>query len=187
MSRFLTLSVAVLALSGCAYFHHDKMAHKTAAPAAPSSAAPLAPVVDTAADVAVLKGLTDQFAVEFNAHNVDAFMAHYADDVFVFDAVPPRQYVGVAAYRADFEGILKAVKDVKVEISDFAAFSDGQMAWAHSIQHYTGKMGKHKFDLTVRESDVYTKINGAWKIVHEHASVPVDIEHGNKADLKSKP
>jgi ketosteroid isomerase-like protein len=41
-------------------------------------------------------------------------------------------------------------------------------------------------DLTVRVTDVYRKINGTWLIVHEHVSVPVDLDTG-KPDLSSKP
>jgi ketosteroid isomerase-like protein len=59
------------------------------------------------------------------------------------------------------------------------------------MQHLAGtiKAGKktQKFDATVRVTDVYKKINGEWKIVHEHVSVPVDLDHNAKADLSSKP
>jgi ketosteroid isomerase-like protein len=41
-------------------------------------------------------------------------------------------------------------------------------------------------DLTVRATDVYRKIKGNWLIVHEHVSVPVDLDTG-KPDLSSKP
>ena len=41
-------------------------------------------------------------------------------------------------------------------------------------------------DLTVRVTDVYKKIKGKWLIVHEHVSVPVDLDT-DKPDLQSKP
>ena len=43
---------------------------------------------------------------------------------------------------------------------------------------------KKAIDLTVRVTDVYIK--GHWLIVHEHVSVPVDLDTG-KPDLSSKP
>jgi len=44
----------------------------------------------------------------------------------------------------------------------------------------------NKLDLTVRVTDVYRKARGLWQIIHEHVSVPVDLETG-KPDLASKP
>jgi len=47
------------------------------------------------------------------------------------------------------------------------------------------KQGK-KLDLTVRVTRVYKKTRGQWLIIHEHVSVPVDLDTG-KPDLASKP
>jgi ketosteroid isomerase-like protein len=49
----------------------------------------------------------------------------------------------------------------------------------------TDKHGK-KLDLTLRVTDVYQKMRGRWFVVHEHVSVPVDLDTG-KPDLASKP
>ena len=46
-------------------------------------------------------------------------------------------------------------------------------------------MMRGSIDLTVRLTDVYRKINGNWLIVHEHVSVPVDL-NTLKPDLTSK-
>ena len=40
--------------------------------------------------------------------------------------------------------------------------------------------------MTVRVSDVYRKTGGAWWIVQEHVSVPVDLDTG-KPDMTAKP
>lgn len=42
------------------------------------------------------------------------------------------------------------------------------------------------FGLTMRVTDGYRKVNGKWLIIHEHISVPVNLETG-KADLTSAP
>jgi len=49
----------------------------------------------------------------------------------------------------------------------------------------TDKTGK-KLDLTVRVTDVCQKIRGHWLVIHEHVSVPVDLDT-DKPDLTSKP
>ncbi|WP_408884333.1 YybH family protein [Kozakia baliensis] len=60
------------------------------------------------------------------------------------------------------------------------------MAYGYMIQHFSGKRkGGSNVNLSARVTDVYRKIAGRWFIVHEHASVPVNIETG-MADLHSK-
>jgi ketosteroid isomerase-like protein len=76
---------------------------------------------------------------------------------------------------------------LKFEIRDLSINADRLMGFSHSIQRVTGTDTKgNPVDLTVRVTDVYRKIKGNWLIVHEHVSVPVDLDTG-KPDLSSKP
>ena len=142
---------------------------------------------DARADI---KALEDRFVAAFKAKDADAIMKVYAPDqaLVVFDVVPPRQYVGAAAYRKDWETFLGNFDGpITVELTDLDVGADRNLAYSHSIQRVAGtdKQGK-KLDLTVRVTDVYQKIGGRWYIVHEHVSVPVDLDAG-KPDLASKP
>jgi len=143
-----------------------------------------------ASDEAEIKALEQRFAAAFKAKDVKAIMACYVSDqsLVVFDVVPPRQYVGAQAYQKDFEEFFATFPGpIEFELSDLSVTAEGKLGYGHSIQHtlLTDKEGK-KFDLTVRVTDGYMKINGKWLIGHEHVSVPVDLATG-KADLTSKP
>lgn len=170
------------------------MATSTAAIAAGALAIGLCPLPAAAhagaGDVAQIRALEARFAAAFNAKNVDAIMSVYVPggSLFVFDVVPPRQYVGAAAYRKDWENFFALFNGpVRFAISDLAITADGGLAYSHSIQHVSGTDTKGKpIDLTVRVTDVYRKINGHWLVQHEHVSVPVDLDTG-KPDLMSKP
>jgi ketosteroid isomerase-like protein len=147
---------------------------------------------DTVAkDVADIKAMEDRFIKASASKDVNAIMSFYVPDasLFVFDVTPPRQYVGAAAYRKDWEDMLASLPGpIDMSISDLdVTAGGGDIAWGHSVQHMAGTMkdGK-KMDLTVRITDGYKKINGQWLIAHEHVSVPVDVLTG-KADLTSKP
>lgn len=139
-----------------------------------------APVADTSAqEQAAIKALEDRFVAAFNAKDVNAIMASYAsgDDLVVFDAVPPRQYHGWAAYKKDWEDTFAVYPGpVDMKLADLDVAVGGDVAFSHSIQSgtYTDKEGK-KFPVTVRVTDGYRKINGQWLITHEHVSVPVDF------------
>ena len=108
--------------------------------------------------------------------------------MFVFDVVPPRQYVGAAAYRDDWKNFLAGYSGpIRFEISDLAVSSQGSLGYGHSIQHVSGLDAQGKpVDMTVRVTDVYRKRGTVWQIVLEHVSVPVNLSTG-KADLTSKP
>ncbi len=126
----------------------------------------------------------------YAAKDLDNALGGYVQDetLFVFDAIPPRQYVGIKAWRADNEGFVAMFHGpLKVEMSDLSITANGKLGFGHNIQRFSGadKNGK-PIDLTFRVSDGYKKINGKWMIVEEHLSFPVDVAVG-KADLSSKP
>ena len=142
---------------------------------------------DAGADI---RALEERFVAAFKAKDVDAIMKVYAPDqtLVVFDVVPPRQYVGAAAYRKDWQTFFGSFEGpITVELTDLDVAADRNLAYSHSIQRVAGtdKQGK-KLDLTVRVTDVYKKARGRWLIIHEHVSVPVDLDAG-KPDLSSKP
>jgi ketosteroid isomerase-like protein len=141
-------------------------------------------------DKAKIQALEDRFTTAFSAKDLDAIMKVYVPDqgLFVFDVVPPRQYVGADAYRKDWQDFLATFKGpLKFALSDLDIHTDGTLGYSHSIQHVTGTDTKDKpVDFTVRVTDVYKKIKGNWLIVQEHVSVPVDFNTG-KPDFMSKP
>lgn len=147
-----------------------------------------ASVTATTTDEAQIRALEASFSSAVAAGDINGIMKVYAPDVFVFDVVPPRQYVGAAAYQKDWEGLLAGLKGApQFQITDLSVTADSDMAYGHSIQRITGTDSKGaKIDLTVRVSDVYRKTGGAWKIVQEHVSVPVDLTTG-KPDMTSAP
>jgi len=137
-----------------------------------------------------IKVLEDHFVAAFRAKDLDAIMNAYAPGqaLVVFDVVPPRQYVGAAAYRKDWQTLLDSFDGpITVERGDLDVVADRNLAYSHCIDHVVGtdKHGK-KLDMTLRVTDVYQKIRGRWLVVHEHVSVPVDLDTG-KPDLASKP
>ena len=148
------------------------------------------PVGANSSDDAAIRALVQQMIVAFNAKDLDKIMTLYVpgNDLVAFDLVPPRQYVGSDAYRKDWQEFLDLYSGMpKMEITDLAVGTSGDLSYSHQIVRMTGALKKGgNMDLTLRVSDVYRKRNGKWHILHEHASVPVDLDTG-KADLQSKP
>jgi uncharacterized protein (TIGR02246 family) len=144
-----------------------------------------APAAD---DKAAVKALYDQFIKAFNKRDVNAIMAFYAPDVFVFDVAPPREYPTWAAYKKDWQDLFDMFPGpVTVSLSELNVTVAGSVAYAHCINDalFTAKDGS-RTHMVVRATDVLRKRNGKWLIVLEHVSVPVDPGTG-KSDLLSKP
>ena len=141
-------------------------------------------------DEKAIRALEQRFAAAVKAKDINAIMTVYVPDesLFVFDVIPPRQYVGAKAYKKDWEDFFAPFPGpVEYEMSDLSITTEGNLGFSHNIDHFmlTDKEGK-KLELTTRTTDVYRKINGKWLIIHEHVSVPVDLVTG-RADLSSKP
>lgn len=132
-------------------------------------------------------------AAAAEARNLDAIMKAYVPDeiLFVFDVIPPREYVGAKAFRKDWDEFLGNTKrPLKYDITAIAVVVVGDITYGHSIQRIvaTGVKGD-PLDLTTegtRVTDVYRKFRGKWMIGQEHISIPVDLDTG-KPDYASKP
>jgi len=142
-------------------------------------------------DEAQIRALEQRFADAFKAKDVDRVMENYehSQNLVFFDVVPRREYVGWDAYKKDWQGFFASIDGpfTLFEVKDFTVNVDGNLAYSCSFQHSLGKTkAGGSRDVTVRVTDVYRKSGGKWLIVHEHVSVPVNLQTG-KADLQSKP
>jgi uncharacterized protein (TIGR02246 family) len=145
----------------------------------------------TAGDLAAaqeIRGWIDHWRKAVSAKDVDRVMELYADDVVAYDVVPPLQYVGKPAYRADFQQFFSQYdSDLHVETRDLHVGASGELGYATGLQMISGML-KHgqKSGMWVRFTSLYRKVNGKWLDFHDHVSVPADIESG-KAMLDLQP
>jgi uncharacterized protein (TIGR02246 family) len=149
----------------------------------------LSPVGIAHADAAAeIRAAQESIAAGAEARDLNAIMSNYlhSDKLYVFDVYPPRAYIGWDAFRNDWKNFLEAYKGtITYKMVDMDVDTDGKYGCVHVTEHVAGtdKNGKQA-DLNIRVTEIYKKINGKWQIIHEHASVPVDIKTG-KADLLS--
>jgi ketosteroid isomerase-like protein len=140
-------------------------------------AASAARVSARTSDTAEIKALEQRLIDGIKAKDVKQIMSCYSDDLFAYDVVPPRQYVGAAAFQKPWQGFLDMFKGpINAEVNDLVINSDGEIAYSRSVQHVSGTTNEGKpFDSTFRITDVYRKSHGKWEIVQEHISLPPDI------------
>jgi len=135
-----------------------------------------------------LHALLNDALAAFKAKDLDKMMSFYehSADLVAYDVVPPTQYTGWDAYKKDFQEFFDMFEGpINDEVSDMAVVAEGNMAYSRMVEHVTGKQKNGQpMEMVVRVTDVYRKSNGKWLIVHEHVSVPVDLESG-KAVLQA--
>jgi ketosteroid isomerase-like protein len=157
-----------------------------------AAAAAVASMATTPAsiDVSKIRTLESRYAAALVAKDLNGIMRSYTagEDLFVFEAVPPRQFVGARAYRQHVqEFLVNFHAPFTYEVHEIVVTVTGDIAYGHSIQHLIGMDGSgNRIDMTFRVTDVYRKIKGDWFITQEHASFPVDPQTG-KADFSSAP
>ena len=130
-------------------------------------------------EAAIRNELTDVTKAYAN-RDADGAMAPYTEDTLVFDLMPPIQQHG-------FAGNLKTTKKVIescigpfiVEYNDVHVTVDRELAVSTALVRIAGNMKDgRKIDMMDRTTDVWKKIKGKWRIIHEHNSVPIDMVTG---------
>jgi ketosteroid isomerase-like protein len=108
--------------------------------------------------------------------DADANAAYYtSSNRAVFFDFTPMEYVGWENYKAEIEKAQETIRHFQIALNDdLIVRVVGKVAWAHC----TWKMDFEYKDGTSRHlegrlTEVLEKQSGAWKIVHEHASVPM--------------
>jgi uncharacterized protein (TIGR02246 family) len=130
-----------------------------------------------------IEAILDRYRTAVYTKDVDEFIGLYAEDTRVFDLWGRWLYSGSAEWRkpaAEWFGSLGTERsspefhDVQIEVGD-------GVAAVHAFITYKGLSadGKELRSMDNRITWVLRRsADGAWKIVHEHSSAPVDFDTG---------
>jgi ketosteroid isomerase-like protein len=129
---------------------------------------------------ATVRQRVEDLAKALSAKDIDRAMSFYAPDLVSFDINPPLRYAGtdrkrqawLEAFRVYSGGFSYYVRELDVA-------AQGELAFVHSLNHVTGTLANgHTTDMWVRWTACFRRVDGAWRIVHDHVSVPADLAHG---------
>lgn len=138
---------------------------------------------------AQIRALIDEWANGLRAKNVDGVMSHFASDLVQFDMAPPLKYAGRDALKKGLKEWFSSWKGpIGYEIRDLAITAGEDAAFCHSLNRLSGtKTSGEKGDVWFRHTLCFRKIDGEWKIVHAHESVPFYMDGSYKAAVDLKP
>ena len=103
-----------------------------------------------------------------------------APDILTFDVLPPLRNAGADGIRERTEHWFGGYPDAPgYEIRDLEVVTGINVAFAYYLYHVSGTLANgSKVDMWVRATLGLQKLDGVWKIVHEHNSTPFDPESG---------
>jgi ketosteroid isomerase-like protein len=134
-------------------------------------------------DIAAITAAEHKLAEATSAAEAMPFFA--PGNVAVQYDITPDVFQGYDAIKAHLVQAYALSNPLKVDFKALTIDGDGSIIYAYSIQHFTGTWTDGKaLETTVRQTDIWRKIDGRWLIVHQHASFPVDVTTG-KAVMSS--
>ena len=138
---------------------------------------------------AQVREVIDSWAKAISAKDVEGALACFAPDVLTFDLAPPLQHAGREVIRRGLEDWFPTWDGpISLEIRDLRVTADGHIAYCTSLQRMSGtKVDGEKPNLWFRSTMCLQKIDGTWRIAHEHSSTPFYMDGSNQAALDLKP
>lgn len=132
---------------------------------------------------AEIRALVEERVEAVRDKNAAAATSHHARDIRLFDVIPPLQYEGVAMARGrtqEWFGSFNGPIDYGIRDLDVASGDD--VAFCHYLYRVGGTTTSGAtIGMWVRATSCFRRIDGAWRVVHEHHSVPFDPATGHAA------
>lgn len=129
-----------------------------------------------AADEADIRGLIAAWSRAVEARDPAAIVAAYTPDTVLYDAIPPGRTVGADAIAATWARCLPYFPErFASEHTDLVVEVDGDVAFVHGLHHFVPEPPDHPCGSTwMRVTACYKRMSGAWRVAHEHVSIPFD-------------
>jgi ketosteroid isomerase-like protein len=137
---------------------------------------------------AIIRQRIEDWTKAIRAKDIDRVVSLYASNIVSFDIVPPLRYAGADNKRRAWQAAFATYTGpIAYEVRELNVTTHGELAFVHSLNHVSGTLASgHISELWLRWAACFRRIDDVWLVVHDHASVPADLEHG-KAVLNLTP
>lgn len=132
---------------------------------------------DRTADAAEIRRLTEDWARCANDRRLEPVLAQYADSIVAFDCIGPLRFTGLDSYRQHWQACMEMCQNGFFRIEDVQVEVEGDLAFCHFLAEGGGTDDKGETcSGWMRGTRCFRRLDGAWKVVHEHCSMPFDPE-----------
>lgn len=137
-----------------------------------------------------IRSLLERRLEALRAKDARRFIAAFDASIVKFDLAPPLRDSGPNVLDpAGLQWWLDTWDDdLLVDVAELTITFDGSVAFCHCLEHIRGTRtdGEHA-DMWTRSTLGLRKIDGAWKITHEHNSAPFYMDGEGRAALDLRP
>jgi ketosteroid isomerase-like protein len=135
---------------------------------------------ETVAEEALIRQRVEDWTKAMCARDIERVLSLYAAEIVSFDLDPPLRYAGAGNKRRAWQEFFAAHPGpIAYEVRELDATTHGDLAFVHSLNHVSGMLvSGHTSDMWLRWTACFRRIDGVWLVVHDHVSVPADLEHG---------
>ena len=123
-----------------------------------------------------IRSLLEAWADAVRRHDFPAILAHHEPDMVMFDVPPPLQCKGIEAYKKTWDLFFRCHKPGAVfDIEELAVTAGRDVAFAVVIMRCGPDSSSNLADkdgFLFRLTVGLRKVEGDWRIAHEHHSVP---------------
>ena len=132
--------------------------------------------VDANNDQIQIKALLENWADAVRRHDLPAILAHHETDMVMFDLPPPLQCKGIEAYKETWGLLFRYHKaGAAFDIQELAVTTGQEVAFAIVIMRCGPNSSSDPADkdgFLFRLTVGLRKVDGHWRVAHEHHSVP---------------
>jgi ketosteroid isomerase-like protein len=126
-----------------------------------------------------IRSLLEERLKALRAKDAGRFIAGFDSSIVKFDFAPPLRDIGPSLLEpAGLQRWLDTWDgELLVDLAELTIAVDGSVAFCHCLEHIRGTRtdGEHA-DMWTRSTLGLRKIDGTWKITHEHNSVPFHMD-----------
>jgi ketosteroid isomerase-like protein len=144
---------------------------------------------DRGSEESEIRNVINALADALSAKDVDGVLAQYSEHAVAFDLAPPLQNRGAAALRSSLAEWFPTWRGaIRCESYDLDIVASDDLALGRSLVHLTGtRTNGEKTDVWFRRTLGFQKLDGTWKITHQHESVPFYMDGSFRAALDLRP
>lgn len=126
-----------------------------------------------ARDEAEIRRMIRDWSRALEAKDLDGLTRDYAPDALLFDAIPAYKVIGAENIRNVWANCFPFLPEVRSEHRDLVVHVDGDLAFVHGLHRFVPTPADHVCGKSwMRITVCYRRIDGLWKVVHEHVSLP---------------
>jgi uncharacterized protein (TIGR02246 family) len=120
-----------------------------------------------------IRAMIEAWADAVRRHDLPGILAHHAQDIVMFDVPPPLQSRGIDAYRKTWDLFFGCHQPSQAfDIEELAITAGQDVAFAIAIMRCVTGHPSEQGGLIFRLTIGLRKVDGEWRIAHEHHSVP---------------